>query len=240
MVKSDMITVHDSEVTQMITTEQTPPMTIAEQLVGALTSAWRAIKARHAEVPEVVLTVGSGTIGVKAWPGAVRSFRGRPLAARRHRTRRAVCRGEGLQRGAGPVLATLIHEAAHGVAFARGVKDTSRGGKYHNKKFKDIAESMGLVIAHDPVIGFSPTTLPPSTAEQYRKVITALDAAITAYRHAEVAGVSRPKASNYVKAECECPRTIRVGKTVLAQAPIICGECGKDFCSPEAGDEDQD
>jgi hypothetical protein len=52
--------------------------------------------------------------------------------------------------------------------------------------------------------------------------------------------VSRPKASNYVKAECECLRTIRVGKTVLAQAPIICGECGKDFCFPDAGDEDQD
>lgn len=26
----------------------------------------------------------------------------------------------------------------------------------------------------------------------------------------------------------------------LAQAPIICGDCGKDFCSPNAGDEDQD
>jgi hypothetical protein len=71
-------------------------------------------------------------------------------------------------------------------------------------------------------------------------VITALDAAITAYRHAEVTGVSRPKASNYVKAECECPRVIRVGKTVLTQAPIICGGCGKEFCAEEAGDEDQD
>jgi hypothetical protein len=223
----------------MTTTEQTP-MTIAEQLVGALTAAWRAIQARHAEVPDVVLTVGSGTIGVK--PGQARF--GHFAAARWQRGDEALAElfvgGEGLKRCAGPVLATLIHEAAHGVAFARGVKDTSRGGKYHNKKFKDIAESMGLVIAHDPVIGFSPTTLPLSTAEQYRKVIATLDAAITAYRHAEVAGVSRPKASNYVKAECECPRTIRVGKTVLAQAPIICGECGKDFCSPDAGDEDED
>ncbi len=224
----------------MTTTEQTPPVTIAEQLVGALTTAWRAIKARHTEVPDVVLTVGSGTIGVK--PGQARF--GHFAAARWQRGDEALAElfvgGEGLKRGAGPVLATLIHEAAHGVAFARGVKDTSRGGKYHNKKFKDIAESMGLVIAHDPVIGFSPTTLPPSTAEQYRKVIATLDAAITAYRHAEVAGVSRPKASNYVKAECECPRTIRVGKTVLALGPILCGTCGKEFCAEEAGDEDQD
>lgn len=199
----------------MTTTEKTPPVTIAEQLVGALTAAWRAIKARHAEVPDVVLTVGSGTIGVK--PGQARF--GHFAAARWQRGEEALAElfvgGEGLNRGAGPVLATLIHEAAHGVPFARGV-------------------------AHDPVIGFGPTTLPPSTAAEYRKVIAALDAAITAYRHAEVAGVSRPKAWDYVKAECECPGTIRVGKTVLAQAPIICGECGKDFCSPEAGDEDQD
>jgi hypothetical protein len=61
---------HDSEVTQMTTTEQTSPVTIAEQLVGALTAAWRAIQARHPEVPDVVLTVGSGTIGVK--PGQAR------------------------------------------------------------------------------------------------------------------------------------------------------------------------
>jgi hypothetical protein len=55
----------------MTTTEHTTsPVTIAEQLVGALAAAWRAIKARHAEVPEVVLTVGSGTIGVK--PGQAR------------------------------------------------------------------------------------------------------------------------------------------------------------------------
>jgi hypothetical protein len=81
--------------------------------------------------------------------------------------------------------------------------------------------------------------LPPSTAAEYRKVIAALDAAITAYRHAEVAGVSRPKASNYVKAQCECPRVIRVGKTVLTQAPILCGGCGKQFCAEEASDEDQ-
>jgi len=87
------------------------------------------------------------------------------------------------------------------------------------------------VITHDPVTGFSPTTVAPSTATDYHKVITALDAAITAYRHAEVAGVNRPKASNYVKAECECPRVIRVGKTVLTQAPILCGGCGKAFCA---------
>ncbi|MGH3525753.1 MAG: hypothetical protein ACRDQ6_00380 [Pseudonocardiaceae bacterium] len=223
----------------MTTTEQTP-LTITEQLVASVTATWRAIKARHAEVPDVVLTLGSGTIGVK--PGQARL--GHFAAARWQRGDEALAElfvgGEGLRRGAGALLATLIHEAAHGVACVRGVKDTSRGGKYHNKKFKDIAESMGVVIAHDPVTGFSPTTLPPSTAAVYRPELAALEAAITAYRHAEVAGVSRPTASNYVKAQCQCPRVIRVGKTVLAQDPIICGGCGMDFCVPEPGDEAQE
>jgi hypothetical protein len=120
----------------MTTTEQTSPVTIAEQLVGALTAAWRAIQVRHAAVPDVVLTVGSGTIGVKPGQGRFGHF----AAARWQRGDEALAElfvgGEGLNRGVGPVLATLIHEAAHGVAFARGVKDTSRGGKYHNKKFK--------------------------------------------------------------------------------------------------------
>jgi hypothetical protein len=37
-------------------------------------------------------------------------------------------------------------------------------------------------------------------------------------------------------APAECPRTIRVGKTVLALPLILCGGCGEEFCA----DEDQD
>jgi hypothetical protein len=29
---------------------------------------------------------------------------------------------------------TILHEAVHALAHVRGVKDTSRGGKYHNKR----------------------------------------------------------------------------------------------------------
>jgi hypothetical protein len=28
----------------------------------------------------------------------------------------------------------MLHEAVHALAHVRGVKDTSRGGKYHNKR----------------------------------------------------------------------------------------------------------
>jgi len=38
---------------------------ITERLVAALTATWRAIQDRHADVPDVVLTLGSGTLGAR-------------------------------------------------------------------------------------------------------------------------------------------------------------------------------
>ncbi|MFD0359908.1 hypothetical protein ACFQZZ_00375 [Nocardia sp. GCM10030253] len=41
----------------------------------------------------------------------------------------------------------MLHEAAHGVARACGVQDTSRGGAYHNAKYRGIAREFGLIVA---------------------------------------------------------------------------------------------
>lgn len=46
------------------------------------------------------------------------------------------------------ILQTMIHEAAHTVAAERGVKDTSRQYRYHNGRFREIAEEMGLFWSH--------------------------------------------------------------------------------------------
>jgi len=43
--------------------------------------------------------------------------------------------GEGLARGPAEVLGTLLHEAAHALADVRGIKDTSRQGRWHNARF---------------------------------------------------------------------------------------------------------
>jgi hypothetical protein len=42
--------------------------------------------------------------------------------------------GECLAEGPRQTLQTMLHEAVHALAHVRGVKDTSRGGKYHNKR----------------------------------------------------------------------------------------------------------
>ncbi len=36
-----------------------------------------------------------------------------------------------------------------------------------------------------------------------------------------------------MKAVCDCGRNVRVVPSVLAQAPIMCGGCGKPFRIPE-------
>ncbi len=56
------------------------------------------------------------------------------------------------------VVSTLLHEMVHIYHLQNGIQDTSRGNTYHNKKFKAKAESVGLVIDHDPKIGFFVTS----------------------------------------------------------------------------------
>lgn len=57
------------------------------------------------------------------------------------------------------VVATLLHEMVHEYCLIHEIKDTSRGGSYHNKRFKEIAEEKaGLHIEYDKRIGWSVTT----------------------------------------------------------------------------------
>lgn len=64
---------------------------------------------------------------------------------------------ETLDRPIGNVIATLQHEMVHHFCDQNGIKDTSRGSVYHNKKFQKEAESRGLVLEYDGRIGFSVT-----------------------------------------------------------------------------------
>jgi hypothetical protein len=68
--------------------------------------------------------------------------------------------GEGLQRGPVDVLGTLLHEAAHGLAYVRKVSDTSRQGRYHNRRCATLARELGLEVAHLDPIGWSATSVP--------------------------------------------------------------------------------
>ena len=145
--------------------------------------------------------------------------------------------GEGLVRGAADVLGTLLHEAAHALAHVRDIKDTSRQGRWHNAKFKALAEELGIEVSKDPRIGWSPTTIPTSTRETYAEVIAELGRVLRLHRAVEVAGGKEKKPSP-PPCVCECGRKIRVSPTVLTAGPITCGVCGTDF-APDLPNQDQ-
>lgn len=201
---------------------------VGSALVSALEDAWKAIAAEHPELPAAVLITGAGSLGAK------RGLRLGHFAAERWQPDRPgalaeiFVGGEGLARGARPVLATLLHEGAHALAHRRAVKDTSREGRYHNQRFKTIAEELGLKVEHHPSLGWSLTSLPASTAGRYAPTIKQLERALTGHRQAEAAAGRRPD-RNLKPCECRCPRRIRVAAGVLALGPISCELCKQPF-----------
>ncbi len=201
------------------------------ELVSALETAWSAIRTNHTEVPAVVIIVGSGTVTKQAKYGHFAPTRwqhGEQALAE------VLISGEGLKRPVEEVFTTLLHEAAHALADVRGIKDTSRQGRWHNQKFAALAGELGLDTTKDPRIGWSPCTLRQETATTYKSVLTELKTALIAYRHPEmVAGTSTKNNNNAVACACQCPRRIRVAKQVLELGDITCGVCEATFVPDE-------
>lgn len=65
---------------------------------------------------------------------------------------------EHLNRPFQEVINTLAHEMVHLYCLENDIKDTSRGGVYHNKKFRDESEKRGLIITQADKIGWSITS----------------------------------------------------------------------------------
>jgi hypothetical protein len=140
----------------------------------------------------------------------------------------------------------LLHEAAHGLAAAREIRDTSRAGRYHNRRFLLLASELGLAHPVEPHAssGFSQVTMLTETQERYSATIERLERALGAHQQA-VAGSGadgvlrtfRGPAARHgssgggvrVKAVCGCGRNVRVVPSVLAQASIVCGACQQPF-----------
>ena len=211
-------------------------------LVSALEQAWADIRARHPQVPPAVVVLGSGTIGAPSGRMRLGHFAalrwhhdpehnhdqdgpGGPVVAG---LPEVFIGGEGLARGPVEVLGTLLHEAAHALADVRGIKDTSRQGRWHNTRFKTLAEELGIAVVKDARIGWSPTTVTDSTREAYRVTIAELGAALRLYRAPEPTGGQSGKAKT-PPCVCECGRRIRVAPTVLAAGPITCQLCDSEF-----------
>jgi hypothetical protein len=222
---------------------------MASTLVAACESAWRDIQSHHPELPDAVMVLGTGVergrlVKLGHWWGgqwvADGQTRGEVLLA-----------GEALHLEPGRVFEVLLHEAAHGFNAARGVKDTSRGGRYHNQRFAETAKAMLLRVRAMPPYGLATTDLTPAALERYDTTVSRLGDAMRIARQlraglrvgaegGEIEGTlggpgggreggDRQGRGGPVAASCGCGRKMRMAPSVLVAGPVLCGLCGTDF-----------
>jgi hypothetical protein len=207
-------------------------------LVAALEAAWAAIRHHHRDVPAVVLVVGTGSPR-RSGDGLI--YGHFATSTWQHGPRRlseVMVSGEGLTRTPEEVMSTLLHEAAHGIADARRIKDTSRQGRWHNQRFAAIAREVGLDVTKDQRIGWSPSTIEPAAAAMYTDLITRLGETMGAYRRIDLPARSRATSNSGNPAECGCGRRLRITPSVLSAGPVLCGLCGAEFTHPDnTGDQ---
>lgn len=122
------------------------------------------------------------------------------------------------------ICETLLHEMVHLYNLQVGVRDTSRSGTYHNKKYKDAAEQHGLTVDKDAKYGWTKTSL----NEEAKAFVDGLqDNKFQLFRKPSFKMDGSPKTKQstrkYVCPMCGC--IIRATKEVH----VICGDCNAEF-----------
>jgi hypothetical protein len=85
-------------------------------------------------------------------------------------------------------------------------------------------------VAHVQPIGWSATSVPEPTAAHYARTLTELTEALVLWRRAEQASPVGPgRSRNALACTCACGRRIRVARSVLELAPILCASCAQPF-----------
>ena len=119
------------------------------------------------------------------------------------------------------ICCTLIHEMVHLLNLQNEVQDTSRSGKYHNKRYKETAEHTGaLLVEKDSKYGWCDTKL---TDEAAAWIVSCCndEKEFNIYR-SKIPKIASASKSSSRKSVCpECGLIIRATKEVR----IICAEC---------------
>lgn len=130
---------------------------------------------------------------------------------------------EHLNRPFEEICGTLLHEMVHLWNLQIGVQDTSRGGTYHNKKFKEAAEKHGLIIEQHPKYGWTITKLNEEAAAFIKDMD---EEGFKLYRskteHMKKSG-GGSSSRKYVCPMCGC--IIRATKEVH----VLCVDCDAEF-----------
>lgn len=127
------------------------------------------------------------------------------------------------------IMKTIHHEMIHLFCAIYDIKNTSRGGTYHNTNFKKVSEEHGFYYpenAYDKKYGWSFSELTEETIEKIKSF--GLDESVFTLKRCDfdTSGEKKKKKSNIIKWQCSCGVIIRSSKDGIN---IICGECGTKF-----------
>jgi hypothetical protein len=206
-------------------------------MTDALTATWKAIRRRHPKVPEATISVAPGrgsACGAVAWDV------GMPVI---------LVGTDTINEGPLAILEYLLHQAAHGLLSAIADQSAEDGrhypdehsqgnaGRYHNKSYRDAAQSLGLKAEWTQGgTGWSATSAGDDLLMVHEGPVRQIVVATADWQPpAPLPRSVRRSGGNGVSARCQCqpPRVIRMRGTAadadLREHPVVCTVCGKPF-----------
>lgn len=127
-----------------------------------------------------------------------------------------------LNRPISDIAATLLHEMVHLYCMTHNIKDTSRGGYYHNKKFRDAASAHHLITMERDKVGWNDSELDAWALQWLDTNCSIKEICIRKKLEEENETEKKKKKSSTRKYICPiCGMSVRATKKVS----IICGEC---------------
>jgi hypothetical protein len=179
------------------------------QLDAAVAALWQAVRVEHDELPETAPVLNA------RYPG------------------------EAAPATAAAVATSLLREAVHELAEARGVTVTSRGGRYHNKTFAQFAAELGLLAEGDYKArgGFAEVSLPAETETRYAAELDAIDRVLAEHPVPAPEPRTAKKSDDggrKVTAVCGCTPAHRIwlSRTTLEQQVVMCSRCAREGRDP--------
>jgi len=235
----------------LFTRHDTPTLPI----LHAVNDLWREIQANNPGTPNVNIVLESSKFSHGHFaPGSWTTSNGTAMHELMLSTISLAMRTNGeFAQGSGVVktVSTLLHEAAHAWAHENNVKDTSSNGRWHNRRFAQIAERFGVQVEPNKQIGHTTSGITSATRAKYQKQIDALNEAVTVYRRSY--GLSdnmftfgtpynplggpvarKPRkayGSTTLTIRCDCGTEQRVNRSfwdTLETFPV-CGTCGTEY-----------
>ena len=132
------------------------------------------------------------------------------------------------------IIDTLIHEMIHLYCRENGIREVSRGGTYHNRKFKKLAEERGLICFQTEKYGWNTRGTGNDALIEYalskewsefeigRETVGKFGIAGSGAAHGGAQITGGPRISSTRKYQCpKCRNSVRATKKVN----IICGDC---------------